>query len=499
MTSPALTYPDWKAPAEDGKVLIWPEPGELCRQTLDNQKTLSASDVRIQNVTLSELRRQSRQWLGHDDGQPLIADGHQTELYHPGVWVKSVLANETATRLSGSAVHFAVDTDAPKHLSLRWPGGSEAITDDARLNSAHWSGLLDSPTPRHLAELDEALARATFERTPMVGDVLASLRRLSLEQTKLSPALTNAMHEVDWKLGLRHHAMLASPVWESRTFLVFLHHLIARAGEFATAYNAALAEYRKRNKVRTPTRPMPDLAAFDDSAELPLWLDELATGGRTRPSAFAADGGYVVTLQNGDEFHFDPAADGFEAADRLAAWLRKNQLRFSPRALVLTMFLRLCVADQFIHGIGGGRYDQVTDLIIANYFNIAPPAFGVTTATMYLPEAAGRVQICVPCVEREGHTLRHAVLGDAKQSYLRRIEQAPRHSPQRYQVFAQMHRELAGAMTTHPEIQAWQHRLEEAQQRESAEAVLFDRELFYALQPADRLEAMIAKYHQHFA
>jgi exopolyphosphatase/guanosine-5'-triphosphate,3'-diphosphate pyrophosphatase len=36
-------------------------------------------------------------------------------------------------------------------------------------------------------------------------------------------ALTNATHELDWKLGLRHHVLLASPIWSSEPFLVFAH------------------------------------------------------------------------------------------------------------------------------------------------------------------------------------------------------------------------------------------------------------------------------------
>src|SRR6185437_3586626 len=165
-------------------------------------------------------------------------------------------------------------------------------------------------------------------------------------------------------------------------------------------------------------------AAFEDSIELPLWLDELATGGRTRPTAFACEtceNGYVITLPNGEEFYFDATADGFTAAEQLGQWLKRNRVRLSPRALVLTLFIRLCAADQFIHGIGGGRYDQVTDRIIANYFKIEPPRFSVTTATMYLPEATGRARICVPCIEREGHALRHSALGDAKREYLDKI------------------------------------------------------------------------------
>src|SRR5262245_35731112 len=130
MTSSPTTYPDWKAPREDGAVLIWPEPRQLILDTLENQKRLSTSEVRVQNVPLFELRRIARQWLGHDDTRPLIGDGHQAELHHPGVWVKRVLSHQAASRLSASSAHFAIDTDAPKHLALRWIGNAAPITDD---------------------------------------------------------------------------------------------------------------------------------------------------------------------------------------------------------------------------------------------------------------------------------------------------------------------------------------------------------------------------------
>ncbi len=45
----------------------------------------------------------------------------------------------------------------------------------------------------------------------------------------------------------------------------------------------------------------------------------------------------------------------------------------------------MCLGDFFIHGIGGGKYDEVTDAIIRNYFGIEPPAFQVLSATLHLP------------------------------------------------------------------------------------------------------------------
>ena len=41
-----------------------------------------------------------------------------------------------------------------------------------------------------------------------------------------------------------------------------------------------------------------------------------------------------------------------------------------------------------MHGVGGGRYDRVTDAVIREYFGIEPPAYAVTTATLHLPLGA---------------------------------------------------------------------------------------------------------------
>jgi hypothetical protein len=492
-----LSYPDWKAPREDGEILVSPAAPELLARTLENHRRLSSeSTVTIQNVPLNELRRRVREWLGFDHAQPLIADGHQTELHHPGVWVKRILTDAVAAKLGGRAVHFAVDTDAPRHLELRWPGHGGPITDDPDLRSAHWAGAVDAPTPAHVEQLQSSLAVSPYAASPVETNFLPTLRRLALEQPNLAAALSNAMHDSDWSLGLRHHVMLASPVWEGELFGIFAHHLIARAGAFAAGYNAALADYRREKKIRTITRPMPDLAAFagGGGVELPFWLDQLDTGDRTRPSAFARDGGYVLAAPGGEGLGFDPAADGFDAGRALAAWLRRNRLRLSPRALTLTMFLRLCCADQFVHGIGGGQYDQVTDRIIASHFNLRPPAFAVATGTMYLPEAVGRARACVPCVEQEGHRLKHALLGERKQEYVRRIAAAPRGSAERYAAFADMHRQLSAAVMTDPRMRQWSDRLRETREREQEEASLFDRELFYALQPRERLEEMVARF-----
>ncbi|MCS7032877.1 MAG: hypothetical protein NZ561_02655, partial [Phycisphaerae bacterium] len=283
-------YADWKAPAEDSRLLIWPEIDELLRQTEQNHNLLAAAAApRLLGVPLNELRRQARAWIGAiDPQQPIVATGHQTELYHPGVWIKDAVIHFAAERIGGTAWHLAVDTDAPKHLLLRWPGGAMAISDDSRLATAAWSGLLDPPTPAHLAQLRQALHSAAekmgFE--PSALKVLEDMARLALQPTTLSEVLCNVLHGLDWSLGLRHHALLFSPLCLSPPYLSFAASVLADARRFASHYNQALREYRQEQSISGTMRPMPDLFIGPDAVEVPFWLDNLALGTRSRPSVF---------------------------------------------------------------------------------------------------------------------------------------------------------------------------------------------------------------------
>ena len=61
-----------------------------------------------------------------------------------------------------------------------------------------------------------------------------------------------------------------------------------------------------------------------------------------------------------------------------------------PRAVILTIFLRLYHVDLFIHGIGGGNYEWVHDMIIERFFKKDPPFYSIVSATFILDEGEGR-------------------------------------------------------------------------------------------------------------
>jgi hypothetical protein len=491
-------YADWKAPDEDGEFLIWPVADEVLRRTGENQRRLSSATALIQGVPLGELRRVQRKWLGHgEDGQALVASGHQTELYHPGVWAKDVLVNEVARRTGGAAWHLAVDTDTPRHLNLRWPGVSLPITDDSGLAVAPWTELLGSPTPGHVGELERALnaAKSGWDFQPMAGEFLGAMKRLAIEQPPLCSALTNAIHQLNWGLGLRHHALLVSPAWHSPAYLVLVHHVLARAEEFAAKYNAALAGYRREEGITTPGRPMPDLHVEDDRVEAAFWLDDLGRQTRRRLMLERVGDAYRF---GGGEFTFDPSAEGFGAAERLLAFLRGRGLRITPRALTLTLFFRMLVADQFVHGIGGARYDRVTDRIIESFFGIEPPSFCVTTATLYFPAARGQRRVNLGQLLEEGRRLRHGWADGWKRDMAGRIAVLPRASRERAALFGEMHAMLAREAEGGRTIE-WKARVEEATRELARQKGVFDRELFFAIQPRERLTELVERYAGEFA
>jgi hypothetical protein len=501
----SIALPELKAPSGDSQILIWPSPPDLLRDAHENSRALDGCTAELQKTPISEIRRRTRQWIGHRDGL-LIVTGHQAELHHPGVWIKNAVINAAATACKGSALHLAIDTDAPKHLDLRWPnptGQTSTIgfCDDPVVGLAPWSGLVATPSPSHLdlirSTLSESARAWPFE--PVIWGFLDSAKRLALDSPNMDATIVSASHELDWSLGLRHQAMLAEPIFFCPPYLLYVYALLSQPERLAAAYNAALSEYRTAAHIRSPSRPMPDMAIAAEQIEVPFWLDDLAAARRSRAAVSRQADRWVLAAPDGSTFDFNAHADPETAIAALSQFLRQHRLRLSPRALTLTIFMRLFIADQFVHGIGGAQYDQVSDRVIASFLGITPPRFSVATATAYFPTATDLPRVCLPCVVREGRRLQHDALGHRKAAFLSQIQSLPRKVQQRQQIFFDMHRELAQAVRLSPAIEQWRHRLADAQVQSARERGVFDRELFYALQPRKRLTNLIAAIDERFS
>ena len=72
--------------------------------------------------------------------------------------------------------------------------------------------------------------------------------------------------------------------------------------------------------------------------------------------------------------------------EQLRQLLHKNGYQIRPKAIALTLFVRLFLADWFVHGIGGAKYERISDHIIRTFYKMSVPDFGIATATMALPD-----------------------------------------------------------------------------------------------------------------
>src|SRR5262249_12014252 len=166
----------------------------------------------------------------------------------------------------------------------------------------------------------------------------------------------------------------------------------AHLPRFRNIYNTVLHEFRKINRVRSRTHPVPDLRETEGWLEAPfrVWR----AGDEVRRPVFARQEADRVLLSDGKDVLVKlPVAPGMDAccAVKELQKLAARGIRFRTRALTTTLFARLCLADLFVHGIGGAKYDQMTDRIVARFFRIAAPQFLTLSATVQLPTASQQV------------------------------------------------------------------------------------------------------------
>jgi len=337
----------------------------------------------------------------------VVMTGHQPELYHPGVWVKVFLLQRLADELGATAIDIVVDSDTFERVALTVPclrgeigrctsvlalgTGEEcyacaAVPDAAAIAGFREAGLdalgtLPAPAlARHFNAYCDALVAVAPDTDDLAAALTAARRRYE------APAGTSYL-----ELSVRRQG-------HSRAFVHLVAHIASDAERFVTVYNEELAAYRERTGSRSSAQPFPDLGDKDGRLELPLWW---LAGERRRPVWLQLEPRALVV---DDRVVVDVGADPHRAVAALDAAAGS----LAPRALMLTLFERVFVADLFIHGIGGGRYDQVTDAVIARYFGIEPPRYVVASMTLHLP-LGGHVVTDeeVAAAEQRLHVLKH--------------------------------------------------------------------------------------------
>ncbi len=408
-------YPQYRAPAVDNATLIEPPlQGTSLHPAARNHVGIALGDR-----SLAELASAARQQLYDaavaytssyrtlpDDhncktcrgSRPLLLTGHQAEIFHPGVWFKNFVANRLAEESGGVAIHLVIDTDLCRHTSLRVPTGR---VDNPRLEGVPFDRPR-TPVPYEERTIDDWELFGSFGRRaseaiaslvphPLVERWWPSVVERGRATGKIGLAIAQARHQLEESWGLATLELPQSHVCQLPAYYWFVAHLLHDIESFRRAYNGALGRYREAHGIGNPAQPLPDLGEEAGWQETPFWV--WPPDDPERRPLFVRQEGDQIELTNRAGWQATIAAhsegDYRRTAEQLAG-LASSGLRLRTRALATTLFSRLLVADLFLHGIGGAKYDQVTDDLAHRWLGIELPPFSALSATLRLPIAHPR-------------------------------------------------------------------------------------------------------------
>jgi hypothetical protein len=436
-----------QTPREDRTALVAPSAGRVADLVAENLRLRDGRHYDLQGRSLADISVLAREelceaagrWtaayrnvptLPPDPRQPIFLAGHQPQMFHPGVWFKNFVLGGLAERHGARAINLIVDGDTLSEASLRVPGGSVADPQAAQIPFDR----SEPKIPYEERKIEDRELFASFGRRvieqigPLVADPLIERYwPLVLERARhgdnLGACLAQARHQLECdpggadilvcRRGLGGADILVCPagghldgrqeclphrskqdtlevplswVCAGEAFQWFVAHLLARLPQFRVVYNSALREYRGLHHVRSLSHPAPDLAEDGPWIEAPLWVWTADDPRRRRLFARAAGVEIVLSDRGSWQVRLPLSAEGDagRAVERLME-LQRGNVRIRPRAMMTTLWARLALGDLFIHGIGGAKYDRVTDLLMERFFGLPAPGFMVVSATLHLP------------------------------------------------------------------------------------------------------------------
>lgn len=418
-----------------------------------------------------------RRELGLPADRAVVMSGHQPTPWHPGILAKWLAIVHFAARQGGHAAWLGVDHDAVRPMALRWPVHRDGAltTAEADLGGAS----LGSDVPACVLPAMAPLVLPARPGTPAlecVGSGLGAIRSAlaahanaanAAEQTLL--ATRDLIHGSVLPRQPAPSLVPASRLSGTTLFRELVDRMRSDPAACARAYNASVAGIEG-------VRPL-DVSG---DVELPLWtLDGLARRG-VRASMLGA------------------------AATHLA-----------PKALLLTLTLRLGACDLFVHGTGGGGlhegegYDRAADEWARRWLGAELAPIATVSATLRLPLGEGAIVTCADAARatwRAWHA-RHdpAMIGlgelDARRRELvAQIAALPRRAWRRAELFARLQGVLVEARELgHDRLGELDEAARLARRRVREDLVRADRAWPFALYPAAMLRALSEHIAGEFA
>jgi hypothetical protein len=405
-----------RAPARDGSVVAEPplaEAGAVLARNRRHWQT-SLADRVLFSRTWVHLRQQARRstiaaalrYLGEYgqtadregralEPETLLVAGHQPELFHPGVWVKNFALQGLAHRHGAAALNLVVDNDTVKTTAVWVPTPPPQPGQRPQLRLVpfdRWTG--ESPYEERTIADQELFAgfaaRAGellrgWDYEPILPAFWAEVLRQARRTPLLGECFAAARRTFEQSWGCYNLEVPIHVVCRTEPFAWFACHLLTELRRFHHLYNTTVHEYRQRNGIRSRNHPVPDLARDVQWLEAPFWGWRTGSTARRGRLFVRLDDNHLDLRVDAEAWPSLPISDNGE--DTVQAWqqLGTQGFKVRSRALTTTLYARLFLADLFLHGIGGGKYDELTDELIRGFYQVEPPAYLVLSATRWLP------------------------------------------------------------------------------------------------------------------
>jgi len=418
----AKTLKSLSIPKEKNIVFTSPEP-QRWPSLLDENK-LIAENVPNRLKSRRELLGTARNYtlramdiIGPSNvPENIIATGHQAIWHHCGIWAKNLATCKFAKTIGGINLHLALDhdiCDTAMVLPKQNTDGSwyfERIEIEPEQKAIPLE-FRRPPQGDHIKSFVDTVAKARpgqFCNDIWSECVVLKANNISYFNS-IADLITYFQSVLNAAFGLNIMYLPVSKLSESDAFVNYVISIMLDTSNFATIYNNVVT--KQINELRINPRDTVQRLKLDNTAgltELPFWL-YLPNGKRAS---------LYVTSKKTDKVRIGTVSTALgkldsaclsSKADQLKNILQQTSYRLRPKAVSLTLFVRLYIADWFVHGIGGNQYEPVTDYIIENYYKMKPLKFGLATSTMTLPI---RNNVAFPnCnisqFKRELHNIRH--------------------------------------------------------------------------------------------
>lgn len=328
--------------ADAPRLVFEPPAGQWAARLLDYARARQSPDA-------AEFRRE----LGLAIDRPIVMSGHQPTIWHAGILAKALAAEAVADAARADSVWLVADQDPEHAAELRHPYlGADAVWSSATI---HLRGDIGS-LPHDIAACSLPAQRPP-DSSPRLPDgtlesVRAGVARVLQALTRHADA-PDAAHQAalaarDLLTDLMRppRMIFASALASTSLFRSMVDQMAREPDRVVLAYNRAVAQ-----RPHAGIAPL-KLDDLQDVYELPLWGIE---PGQARRRIYAHDMGEV-----------DPRS-------------------LAPRALLMTGILRWAACDLFVHGIGGGQYDPITEQWLGEWLGARLAPAVVASADVRLP------------------------------------------------------------------------------------------------------------------